>query len=102
MTKSPTTYLHSCTFCDTTLRGATLEEVQEAGRIHLKEQHYRDFNGVFREKFGGKECFDGCGYTYPGDENSDVGFECPNCGYDNFHEFAERHIWWQAKLEESR
>ena len=98
MTES-TTYLHNCTFCETTIAGATLEEVQEAGRIHLEEQHYRDFTNVFREKFGGKGCFDDCGYTYAGGGDPDAGFECPNCGYDNFYEFAERHIWWRAKVE---
>jgi len=99
MTDSISTYLHDCDFCDVTIEGSTLDEVQERGREHLEDQHYSEFETVFVDQISGKSCLDGCGYTFPGESDDDVGFECPNCGYDNFSAFAARHIWWRAELE---
>ena len=81
-----------------TIEGSTLNEVQQRGRDHLEDQHYAAFEQVFVDRISGKSCFDDCGYTFPGDAE-DTGFECPNCGHDNFPEFADRHVWWRAELE---
>lgn len=96
---SPSVYRHDCEFCEMTLEAGTLDELQEQGRTHLADQHYEDFQFLFQAKMEGRECLNECGYTYPTDPESDAGFECPECRYDNFPEFANRHIWWQAELE---
>ena len=99
MTDSASAYLHHCDFCDVTIEGSTLDEVQQRGREHLENDHYAAFEEVFVDQISGKACLDDCGYTFPAESANEVGFECPNCGYDNFAEFADRHIWWRAELE---
>jgi hypothetical protein len=81
-----------------TIEGSTLDEVQERGRDHLEEQHYVAFERVFVDQTRGKACFEGGGYTFPA-ESEDIGFECPNCGHDNFPAFAASPIWWRAEFE---
>lgn len=99
MTDSISTYRHDCDFCDETITGDTLDEVKTDGRTHLEDQHYSEFEQVFVDQISGKSCLGGCGYRFPRTAENDIGFECSNCGADNFPEFADRHIWWNVELE---
>ena len=99
MTDAISKYCHECDFCDVTIEGSTLDEVQENGRTHIETRHYAEFERMFVDQISGKPCLGGCGYTFPSKSEDDTGFDCPNCDYDNFSEFADRHIWWHVELE---
>lgn len=93
-------YRYTCDFCDDAVEADTIGDVQQRGQTHLAENHHGHFEFLFAQKFGGQECLNECGYHYP-TTDTDVGFECPNCGHDNFPEFASRHVWWHVEAPDT-
>lgn len=85
-----------CEYCDETLQATTLEAMKDRGTTHL-EAHTATLLEVLAEKDRGQHCQNDCGYIISGDGNEGAGFDCPNCGYDNFEEFAHRYLYWQIE-----
>lgn len=88
-----------CPDCDDVIRATTAGAVKERGKTHLEENHYAELSSAFGEVYGGEHCHDDCGYVFPVNGDSVAGFDCPNCGSDNFRPFVRRYLYWQIEVE---
>lgn len=84
-----------CEYCEAVVRTATVETMKDRGLRHL-ETHKATLLAVFAERTRGKDCQNDCGYRFP-TGNRVTGFDCPNCGADNFEVFARRYLYWQLE-----
>lgn len=87
-----------CPFCDDVVRSATAEAVKDRGERHLGD-HRADLRTAFAELYGGERCDGDCGYVFPDGNGEVAGFECPDCGRDNFPPFVRRYLYWQIEVE---
>lgn len=87
-----------CEFCDSTIQAPTSETVKERGESHLETNHREMLKTILTDQFGGESCRSGCGYVFPS-EGWD-GFECKECGHDNFSPFIRQYLYW--KIEEAQ
>ncbi|MFC4451883.1 hypothetical protein [Halorussus aquaticus] len=85
-----------CPFCEEELQTPTIEAIRDRGRTHL-EIHRTDLLAEFANRERGKACQNDCGYVFPVGVDEVAGFECPECGYDNFEKFAHRYLYWQIE-----
>lgn len=86
-----------CDLCDETFRAATVEPLKATGRDHLDGDHDSELAEEFGEIYGGEPCRNDCGYVFPADAEEVAGFDCPECGHDNFSEFADRYLFWKIE-----
>lgn len=90
-----------CEYCEVVLEARTIDAMKERGTTHL-ETHKPTLFEIFADKSRGKQCQNECGYVFPVGGDQGTGFECPQCGYDNFEEFAHRYLYWQIEYPETR
>lgn len=95
-TDAHVTFRFDCEYCDEVLQTTTVEAMKNHGTTHL-EAHKGTLLDVFAGKSRGKHCRNDCGYHFPVGGGEVTGFDCPNCGYDNFTEFAHRYLYWQIE-----
>lgn len=95
-TTARATFKSDCEYCDEVLQTTTIEAMKDEGTTHL-EAHEGSLLDAFAEKDRGKHCQNDCGYRFPVGSSEVAGFGCPNCGYDNFEEFAYRYLYWQIE-----
>lgn len=88
-----------CDFCGETIEADTVGKAKESGKAHLEENHFDEFEALFRERYSGEDCRNGCGYSYPVGVEEVAGFECLDCGYDHFQEFANEYVFWHIEAE---
>lgn len=93
-----TAYRFDCAFCETVIENDTGNAVQEDARTHL-ENHRSELEDVFPVAFGGTGCHNDCGYEFPVSVDEGTGFDCPNCGYDNFPPFVRQYVYWRIEAE---
>lgn len=85
-----------CEFCEEVVQTPTIEAMRDRGTTHL-ETHRNDLLGEFADRKRGKACQNDCGYVFPIGVDQVAGFDCRECGYDNFEEFAHRYLYWQIE-----
>lgn len=90
------TVTFDCAFCEEILHAPTVEAMKDHGTAHL-ETHKDALLAVFAAKERGKDCQNGCGYVFPVGVDEVAGFDCPECGHDNFAAFAHRYLYWQIE-----
>ena len=86
----------SCQHCETELKTETVEAMRDRGTAHL-ETHAGVLRGVFADKDRGTRCQNECGHVFSAGDDETAGFECPECGHENFEEFAHRYLYWQIE-----
>ena len=90
-----TVYRHSCKFCDSNVDAESIEDITRQGRAHLEEQHFGELEAMFEDEYDWT-CQGDCSNEFP--VGDDTGFDCPECGHDNFPDFADRYVWWQIQI----
>ncbi|NHN57617.1 MULTISPECIES: hypothetical protein [Halorussus] len=91
-----TGYSFKCIFCDTVIENDVADGVKDDARTHL-EDHRTDLEDVFSLAFGGTNCHNDCGYVFPVGVDEVAGFDCPECGHDNFPSFVQQYIYWRIE-----
>lgn len=84
-----------CELCDATVRGSTVEGVRERAVTHLEDDHLAQLRAEFDDTLGGEPCRNDCGYVFPADDVT--GYDCPECGHDNFRAFARQYLFWRIE-----
>ena len=74
--------------------------MKDRGITHL-EAHKPTLFEVFANKRRGKHCQNECGYVFPVGGDQGTGFECLQCGYENFEAFAHRYLYWRIDYPET-
>lgn len=95
-TTAHATFKFDCDYCDEILQTTTIEAMRDHGTTHL-EAHKDTLIEVFAEQSRGKHCQNDCGYRFPVGVDEVAGFDCPECGYDNFEAFSHRYLYWQIE-----
>ncbi|NHN60402.1 MULTISPECIES: hypothetical protein [Halorussus] len=90
-----------CEYCEVILQTQTIKAMKHWGTTHL-EAHKPTLFEIFAGKSRGKQCQNDCEYEFPVGGDQATGFECPQCGYDNFEDFAHRYLYWQIDYPEDR
>ena len=87
-------FVFDCEHCEVVLQTRTIAAMKDRGAAHL-EAHRPTLFEVFADKQRGKQCQNDCGFEFPVGGNQGIGFECPQCGCDNFEAFAHRYLYWR-------
>lgn len=93
-----TAYEFDCAFCDTVIENDTADSVQKDAKTHLGD-HRSELEDVFPMAFGGTDCHNDCGYEFPVGVDEVTGFECPECGHDNFAPFVRQYVYWRIEVK---
>ncbi|WP_435180131.1 hypothetical protein [Halorussus sp. AFM4] len=93
-----TGYSFDCTFCDTVIENDVADAVKDDARTHLAD-HRTELEDVFALAFGGTDCHNDCGYAFPVGVDEVTGFDCPECGHDNFPPFVQQYIYWRIEAQ---
>lgn len=88
-----------CTFCEEVFQSDSAERLKDRSRAHLETHEDAELLPAFADTYGGNDCRDDCGYVFPVGVEEVSGFDCPNCGHDNFQSFAERYLYWEIEAE---
>ncbi|KZN22718.1 hypothetical protein A4G99_18340 [Haladaptatus sp. R4] len=91
------TYHFVCEFCDEVLETESIDGMYDRGTAHL-EDHRNDLLVSFVDGPRRNRCENDCGCVLPIVRDDVDGFECPDCGHDNFGSLARRHLYWEMEL----
>lgn len=86
-----------CEFCEETVRASELTELKNRAVSHLEGEHEVRLRAVFSDVFGGEPCRNECGHIFSTDVDEVSGFDCPECGHDNFDPFVRRYLYWRIE-----
>lgn len=89
------TFRLDCPFCNEVIESETVDTVKDNGAVHLEEHHDTALTSVLAKTNGNNEYHD-CGSNFSV-EDSVEGFECPDCGYDNFQPLVQQYLYWQIE-----
>lgn len=89
-----------CEFCEAVVSASSATALKARATAHLRENHGEDLRTALSEAHGGEACRNDCGYVFPADGIGVDGFDCPECGHDNFDPFLREYVYWRIENEE--